>query len=101
MATIKKVKKIKRFNYFNLSLVVFLFSISMFVASNLFLRSYQTTLSFKTQNTIAMVNRLSAENEALEVEIAQLSNYDRIIALAKEEGLTLVQGNVISIKDGE
>jgi cell division protein FtsL len=101
MATIKKVKKIKRINYFNCSLVVFLISISLFVASNLFLRSYQTTLSFKTQNTIALVNRLGAENEALEVEIARLSNYDRIIALAKEEGLTLVQGNVVSIKDGE
>ena len=101
MATIKKVRKIRRINYFNLSLGIFLISISLFVMSNLFLRSYQTTLSLKTQNTIAQVNRLSAENEALGVEIAQLSNYDRIIALAKEEGLTLVQGNVISIKDGE
>lgn len=101
MATIKKVRKIRRINYFNISLGIFLFSISSFVASNLFLRSYQTTLSMKTQNTVAQVNRLSAENEALEVEIAQLSNYDRIIALAKEEGLTLVQGNVISVKDGE
>jgi cell division protein FtsL len=58
-------------------------------------------LSLKTQDTIAQVNRLSGENEALEVEIAQLSNYDRIIAFANEAGLTLVQGNVISVKDGE
>jgi cell division protein FtsL len=101
MATIKKIRKIKRFNYFNLSLVVFFLSISLFVASNLFLRSYQATLSVKTQNTIAQVNRLTAVNQALEVEIAQLSNYDRIIAMAKKEGLTLVQGNVISIKNGE
>lgn len=101
MATIKKVRKIRRINYFKISMAVFLFAIISFVMSNLFLRSYQTTLSLKTQKTIAQVNRLSAENEALEVEIAQLSNYDRIIAFAKEEGLTLVQGNVISIKDGE
>lgn len=101
MATLKKVKKIKRINYFNVSLGVLLISISLFVLSNLFLRSHQTSLSLQTQNTMALVNQLIAENEALEVEIAQLSNYDRIIALAKEEGLTLVQGNVISIKDGE
>lgn len=101
MATLKKVKKIKRINYFNVSLGVLLISISLFVMSNLFLRSHQTSLSLQTQNTMALVNQLIAENEALEVEIAQLSNYDRIIALAKEEGLTLVQGNVISIKDGE
>ncbi|MDP2814563.1 MAG: hypothetical protein Q8S15_09905 [Erysipelotrichaceae bacterium] len=101
MATLRKVKKIKRINYFNVSLGVLLISISLFVLSNLFLRSHQTSLSLQTQNTMALVNQLIAENEALEVEIAQLSNYDRIIALAKEEGLTLVQGNVISIKDGE
>lgn len=101
MATLKKVKKIRRINYFNVSLGVLFISVSLFVMSNLFLRSHQTTLSLKTQNTMALVNQLIAENEALEVEIAQLSNYDRIIALAKEEGLTLVQGNVVSIKDGE
>jgi cell division protein FtsL len=101
MATIKKIKKLRRINYFNISIFVFLISISLYVASNLFLRSYQTSLSLKTQDTIAQVNRLSGENEALEVEIAQLSNYDRIIAFANEAGLTLVQGNVISVKDGE
>ena len=101
MATLKKVKRIKRINYYNVSLGVLLISISLFVMSNLFLRSHQTSLSLKTQNTMAMVNQLIAENEALEVEIAQLSNYDRIVALAKEEGLTLVQGNVISVKNGE
>lgn len=77
MATIKKVRKIRRINYFKISMAVFLFAIISFVMSNLFLRSYQTTLSLKTQNTIAQVNRLSAENEALEVEIAQLSKIGR------------------------
>ncbi|PKM68727.1 MAG: hypothetical protein CVU94_05070 [Firmicutes bacterium HGW-Firmicutes-19] len=101
MATVKKIKKIRRINYFNISLFVFLISISLYVASNLFLRSYQTTLSIKTQNTMAQISQLSAENQALEVEIAKLSNYDRIIAFANEAGLTLVQGNVISIKNGE
>lgn len=101
MATVKKIKKIRRINYFNISLFVFLISISLYVASNLFLRSYQTTISIKTQNTVAQINQLSAENQALEVEIARLSNYDRIIAFANEAGLTLVQGNVVSIKNGE
>jgi cell division protein FtsL len=101
MATIKKIKKLRRINYFNVSIFVFLISISLYVGSNLFLRSYQTTLSLKTQQTLAQVNQLSAENEALEVEIARLSNYDRIIAFANEAGLTLVQGNVVSIKNDE
>ncbi len=101
MATIRKVKKIKRFNYFRLSIAVFVFAGSLFILSNLFLRSYQTTLSRQTQNLTAQVNRLTTVNQALAVEVAALSNYDRIIALAREEGLTLVQGNVINIKNGE
>jgi cell division protein FtsL len=101
MATVKRIKKIRKANYFNISLAFFLFSVSLYVASNLFLRSYQTTISIKTQHTVAQINQLSAENQALEVEIARLSNYDRIIAFANEAGLTLVQGNVVSIKNGE
>lgn len=101
MATIKKIRKIKRNHFFRLSLILFAFALISFVGCNLFLRSYQASVSRKTQNLIAEVNRLTAVNEALAVEVAALSNYDRIVALASAEGLSLVQGNVINIKDGE
>ena len=44
---------------------------------------------------------LELQNDAVNVEIAQLSSADRIYEIAANNGLTRNSGNVISITNGE
>ncbi|HBS91444.1 MAG TPA: hypothetical protein DEA51_03120 [Erysipelotrichaceae bacterium] len=98
--TIKRRIKKHRIRKF---VILTLFPLAMMgsLASNLFLRNYQVSLEVATQNTQRQITAVTKENESKKMEIARLSNYDRVVAIAKENGFTLVQQNVITIQNNE
>ena len=61
-------------------------------------KSIQSTRAQEISQEIAM---LELQNDAVNVEIAQLSSADRIYEIAANNGLTRNSGNVISITNGE
>ena len=67
------------------------------IGSAIFLRAYQTSLSVQIQKTERQIVSLTNEKEALSVDIQRLSNYNRIVGLAHQEGYESVNQNVITI----
>lgn len=95
-------KKVKRsFALFNFSIVLFSFSVLLYLTSALFLRSYNNSISTRAQELSQEIATLELQNDAVEVEIAQLASADRIDEIASNNGLTRNSGNVISIINGE
>ena len=101
----KKKKKRKSLKLLNFSLVLFLFSVTLYLASSLFLRSYNNSLSTKSQEILAEIKQIEIQNDAIKVEIANLESTERIEAIAANNGLTRNQDNVVmvsaEIEDGE
>lgn len=95
-------KKVKRtFALFNFSILLFSFSVLLYLGGALFLRSYNNSLSSRAQELTQEIAMLELQNDAVEVEIAQLASADRIDEIASNNGLTRNSGNVISITNGE
>ncbi|MBR4162127.1 MAG: hypothetical protein IKR11_01315 [Solobacterium sp.] len=101
----KKKTKRKSLKLLNFTLVLFLFSSTLYLASSLFLRSYNNSLSTQSQEILAEIKQIEIQNDAIEVEIANLESTERIEAIAANNGLTRNQDNVVmvsaDIEDGE
>ncbi len=106
MAKIVKTKKSKRkLNLFGFATYLFCFAMICFLASSLFLKSYNNTLSTKKQSIDSQIAALEMQNNSVENEVRQLASADRVDEVAANSGLTYNQGNIISVSgeaaDGE
>ena len=74
------------------------------LASALFLRSYNNSLSTQKQAIDSQIATLQTSNDAVKVEIQTLSTRDRVETIASDNGLSLNQNNIITVTtsgDGE
>lgn len=104
MATIVKVKKKnkkRKINLFRISASILLMSLLMALASTLFLRSYNNSLSTQKQSIEQQIALIETQNDAVRVEIQTLSSSDRVDEIAAQDGMSRNQNNVITIQDGE
>lgn len=102
MAKGTKRRKLKRsVSLLNVSVILFGFSVLLYLTSALFLRSYNNSLSTRKQEISQEIAMLELQNDAVEVEIAQLASADRVDYIAANNGLTRNSSNVISIMTGE
>lgn len=101
----KKKTKRKSLKLLNFTITLFLFSITLYLVSSLFLRSYNNSLSTQKQEILAEIKQIEIQNDALDVEIAQLTSTERVEAIAANNGLSRNQDNVVTIgtnsEDGE
>lgn len=93
----RKTKATKRVRVETLSIFVLLISSFLYVATSLFLRSYNNSLSTKTQEISAKISTLQTQNDAMQVDINTLSKRDRVNQIASGDGMTSDSNNVISI----
>ncbi len=99
----KKVKRItrKKLRIERVATLLFMVSLMFFFVSSIFLRSYNVNLSVQRQNVEKQIAATQLQNESLRVEVAQLSTYDRIAAIAAADGLMLHQNNIVTVKTSE
>ncbi|MCR5795792.1 MAG: hypothetical protein K6G61_10670 [Solobacterium sp.] len=102
----KTVKRKKRrvLKLQNLAFFMVLVSTLTFLFSSLFLRSYNNSLSTRKQELEAEIASIELQNDALNVEISQLTSTERVDEIAANSGLTRDQNNIITIAsddDGE
>ena len=98
MSVKKNSKKRRKFNLYNFAVKVFLVTALFYLASSIFLRAYNSYLNVRTQEYMNSVVSLRKQNEVSRMEVNQLSTYDRISAIASEEGMT-VSTNIININN--
>ncbi len=78
-------------------LTLFMIAMTLQLTSAIILRAYQTSLSVQIQQTERKVAQLRVENESLNVDIQRLSNYNRIVTMASEQGYSAENQNVITV----
>ena len=98
-STDRNRKKKRRVNLFKLSGVLFCFSAILYLFSAIFLRSYNNSLSTRTQSINADIVTLQAQNDALQVDIETLSSSDRVEGIAASNGMKRNQDSIITITD--
>ena len=99
----KKVRRIrsKRFSITRTIRTLFLVSAILFVASALFLRSYNVGISVAKQKVDKQILNVSKQNQTLASDIQVLSAYTRVAAIAEQEGLSLIQNNIVTVEKGK
>lgn len=99
----KKVKRVrsKRFSISRTIRTLFIATAVLFVISALFLRSYNVNLSVSKQNVDKRILEISKENQTLASDIQVLSAYTRVAAIAQQEGLSLIQDNIVTVEKGK
>ncbi len=97
--SIKKTRK--KIKIEALSVLIFAFVLCAYLMSSIVLRSINVSLSVEIQNKSVTLNEIQAQNKNLSKEIQRLSDYDRVMAIAKEAGLSLNGNNVIEFAVGE
>ena len=104
MKTTNKRRKRRVLKIQNLAAFMLLVSTMVYLFSSLFLRSYNNTLSTRKQEIEAEIASIELQNDALNVEISQLTSTERVDEIAANSGLTRNQNNIITITsddDGE
>jgi len=99
----KKIKVIRR-RKFSITKTIrnlFILSAVLFVTSALFLRTYNVNLSVAVQKTQKKIIEVQKTNQTLASDIQELSAYTRVAAIAEQDGLTLIQGNIVTVVSGE
>jgi cell division protein FtsL len=96
MKKIKVIRRRKGLRFFALSL--FLFSlIAVTMIKPIFIRTQQTQYTVQIQQYERSIASLRQENEALNIDIQQLSHYARIVAIARESGYERTHTNIITV----
>ncbi len=93
-------KRKRRINWKRISMTIFSLSAIMYLLSSVFLRSYNSELNVKKQNYLEQIAALSKDNESAQMEVNQLSTYDRISAIASADGMS-VTSNIITVDANE
>lgn len=81
---------------FTLAFISFL----SWLASTLFLRSYNINLSMEQQQIESKIQSLQVENDAMRVEIQSLNNRERVTNIANDAQMTTDQNNIVTV-DGQ
>lgn len=81
----KIVKKTRKLKLLNFSFSLFLILGVAFIFSTTILRSYNVALSAKVSRMNSEILELSKEKETLQLEISELSSYNRVTAIVGDE----------------
>ena len=92
----KQNKKYRKLNLVGFTIMFALFSASFYLATTLFLRTKNNTLSAQKQNIERQIAQIQTQNDAIKVEIQTLSTRERV-DIANENGLSLNQDNIVTI----
>ena len=95
---VKIVKKKKRkLRLEGIITAVFMVSVLMFLFSATILRAHNVSLTKQSTLIERKNDKLQNDVANLEVEVKQLDNRDRILEIAKAQGLTVNQNSIVSV----
>ena len=92
----KLIKKKRKVKYLNLSFTLFIIFGVAYILSTTFLRSYNVSLSARVTKTSNEIALLSKEKQTLQLEISELSSYNRVTAIVGDE-LSYDSSNFVTV----
>ncbi|MEA5026488.1 MAG: cell division protein FtsL [Erysipelotrichaceae bacterium] len=90
----RKIKKLKPTAF---ALFLFIISFGAYLITAIFVRSYNVSLDQQTQQCNQEIAAVKNQNAALALEIQELSAYDRVVAIANADDMSLNQDNIIAV----
>lgn len=99
MAKVIKLKTKLKLNLKKFIFVFFIFSVTLHLASAIFLRSYNQNLTKNVQKKEYIISKLNAENDLIKIEIQGLESQERIFKVAEANKMTINQDNVILVSE--
>ena len=97
----KVVKRKRRVKFEKIITRTFMITGILYVLSSLGLRSYNSYLNVTNQKYQVEIATLSKENEVIQMEVNQLSTYDRIMSIAGQDGMSNDNDNIITVGNDE
>lgn len=96
---VKIIKRRRRVRWDNLIVAFFALSFLMYITSMTVVKAQNVVLA-KQENQIVRKNDiLTNDVKNLELEVKQLDNRERVLAIVQEEGLSVNQENIVSVAD--
>jgi len=96
---VKIVKRRRRIRWDNMIIAFFLLSFVLYLTSMTVVKAQNVVLA-KQENLIVRKNEtLTNDVKNLELEVKQLDNRERVLAIVQEEGLSVNQENIVSVAD--
>lgn len=96
----KRNQTVKMPLFYRFGMVLFAFSLVLWLGCSLFLRSYNINLSMEQQEIQSKISSLQVENDAMKVEIQALNSRERVTNIAEDAGLATNQNNIVTV-DGQ
>lgn len=95
------VKKARKIKILNLAFTTFVIMGISFIASSTLLRSYNVSLSATQSKCETRIRELTKEKETLQLEISELSSWNRVTAIVADQELSYNQSNVVTIGEND
>ena len=93
----KKVIRKKRIDRLVIFILFLVTVFANFIIKPIFLVAQQTRYTIQIQQVERSIAALRVENESLSIDIEQLSQYARIVAIARESGYERSHTNIITV----
>ena len=93
----KKVIRKKRIDRLVIFILFLVTAFANFIIKPIFLFAQQTRYTIQIQQVERSIAALRVENESLSIDIEQLSQYARIVAIARESGYERSHTNIITV----
>lgn len=96
---VKIIKRKRRVRWDNVIICFFATSFLLYIFSMTVLKAQNVVLA-KQENQIVRKNDiLTNDVKNLELEVKQLDNRERVLAIVQQEGLSVNQENIVSVAD--
>ena len=97
----KRIKKRRRINWVSVSVLIWAVTGILYLGTSVGLRTYNSYLNVQKQDYERQIAALKKDNEVAQMEVNQLSTYDRIMEIAAKDGMKSYNGNVITVYANE
>ncbi|MDD6467763.1 MAG: cell division protein FtsL [Erysipelotrichaceae bacterium] len=97
----RRVVKRRKLRLDNISICIFIITAILYLFTSVGLRSYNSYLNVTKQKLQNEIAALQKDNEVAQMEVNELSTYDRIMQIAQQDGMKSYNSNIITVKGNE
>lgn len=97
----RRVRRRRKLDWVKTSIAIWVVTGVMYLGTSVGLRTYNSYLNVQKQDYERQIAALQKDNEVAQMEVNQLSTYDRIMEIAAKDGMQTYNGNVITVTANE
>lgn len=101
MSKVKHIKRRRKLRKRAFSVFFFGLALIIYLMSSIFLKAYTFSLSAELKRTQNEIQTANQKRDILRDEIAQLTNRERVLEIARQAGLTNNQENITYLPIGD